>query len=91
MMTSDSSPKPHAQAEITTGGSFTSRLSSTFWLLMNTPMIPPEEKPDDRGVQMVTFAGQRGSHSRETSRSSMESDATAVSGVSDASSALDRS
>ena len=33
----------------------TSRLSSTFWLLLNTPMIPPEEKAESEGVQMVDF------------------------------------
>lgn len=43
------------------------RLTSTFWLLLNTPMIPPEKKPQSEAVQLTDFSAKRSSHSRETS------------------------
>ncbi|RPD56152.1 hypothetical protein L226DRAFT_535876 [Lentinus tigrinus ALCF2SS1-7] len=63
----------------------TSRLSSTFWLLLNTPMIPPEEKAESKAVQMVDFSDShsRGAHSRGTSRSSMDSHVTQSSDASE--------
>ncbi len=43
----------------------TSRLSSTFWLLLNTPMIPPEENVESQAVQMTDFPDTRGAHPHE--------------------------
>ncbi|RDX46542.1 hypothetical protein OH76DRAFT_1485429 [Lentinus brumalis] len=64
----------------------TSRLSSTFWLLLNTPMIPPEENVESQAVQMTDFPDTRGAHPHEKTRSSMDSYATEVSDASGSSS-----
>ncbi|KAI0718227.1 hypothetical protein C8T65DRAFT_639420 [Cerioporus squamosus] len=60
----------------------TSRLSSTFWLLLNTPMIPPEDQAESKPVQMVDFSDTHETHSREMTRSSMDSHATEASDAS---------
>ncbi|KAI0683070.1 hypothetical protein C8Q76DRAFT_763057 [Earliella scabrosa] len=59
-----------------------SRLSSTFWLLLNTPMIPPEDRPESKAVPLMDMPSRGQRQSREDSRQSMESDATSLSGAS---------
>ncbi|KAH9846408.1 hypothetical protein C2E23DRAFT_890856 [Lenzites betulinus] len=50
-------------------------LSSTFWLLLNTPMVPPEPKPKTKAVPMVDLNKTRGTKRarRRPSTSSVES------------------
>ncbi|KAI0351431.1 hypothetical protein OH77DRAFT_1524132 [Trametes cingulata] len=61
-------------------------LSSTFWLLLNTPMVPPEPKPRTKAVPMVDLSATASSRSksrRRPSRSSVDSVASNASTVSD--------
>ncbi|KAI0761992.1 hypothetical protein BD413DRAFT_485180 [Trametes elegans] len=46
----------------------TALLSSTFWLLLNTPMVPPERKTRSKSVPMVNLGATTTlSHSRRSS------------------------
>ncbi|KAI0330807.1 hypothetical protein GY45DRAFT_1323154 [Cubamyces sp. BRFM 1775] len=54
-------------------------LSSTFWLLLNTPMIPPEHdlKAKRNVVPMVELGATASSHKRRRSRSRASVDSNA--------------
>ncbi|KAI0823170.1 hypothetical protein BC628DRAFT_1421036 [Trametes gibbosa] len=55
-------------------------LSSTFWLLLNTPMVPPESKPRSKAVPMVDLNKIRGTKRsrRRPSTSSVDSGVSAA-------------
>ncbi|KAI8971152.1 hypothetical protein BD414DRAFT_426679 [Trametes punicea] len=42
-------------------------LSSTFWLLLNTPIVPPERKPKTKAVPMVDLSPTASPHRRRRS------------------------
>ncbi|EIW59557.1 uncharacterized protein TRAVEDRAFT_46860 [Trametes versicolor FP-101664 SS1] len=54
-------------------------LSSTFWLLLNTPMVPPEPKTRTKSVPMVDLNRTKSKRSRRSpSTSSVDSDVSSV-------------
>ncbi|OSD02489.1 hypothetical protein PYCCODRAFT_1435482 [Trametes coccinea BRFM310] len=51
-------------------------LSSTFWLLLNTPMVPPERTAKNNVVPMVDLNPAASSHKRRRSTSTVNSSAS---------------
>ncbi|KAI0671091.1 hypothetical protein C8Q78DRAFT_1153847 [Trametes maxima] len=58
-------------------------LTSTFWLLLNTPMIPPEPKPRTNAVPMVNLRAKKSSRRRRASNTSVDSNVSSVSSESE--------